>query len=59
MAMRFTVSCGTPISAFHTDLGLGIMALAGIASVLIAGLTVSYQSIRAATANPLVSLRSE
>ena len=45
--------------SFHTDLGLGILAMAGIASVLIAWLTVSYQSIRAATANPVVSLRSE
>ena len=44
---------------FHIDLGLGILAMAGIASVLIAWLTVSYQSIRAATANPVVSLRSE
>jgi predicted permease len=45
--------------AFHTDLGIGVLALAGIASVLIAGLTVSWQSIRAATANPVSSLRSE
>ena len=45
--------------AFHTDLGIGVLALAGIASVLIAGLTVSWQSIRAAIANPASSLRSE
>jgi len=45
--------------AFHTDLGIGVLALAGIASVLIAGLTVSWQSIRAAIANPVSSLRSE
>lgn len=45
--------------AFHTDLGIGVLALAGIASVLISGLTVSWQSIRAATANPVSSLRSE
>ena len=44
---------------YHTDLGLGILALSGIVSVLIAWLTVSYQSIRVATANPVVSLRSE
>ena len=45
--------------AFHTDLGIGVLALAGITSVLISGLTVSWQSIRAATANPVSSLRSE
>jgi len=45
--------------AFHTDLGIGVLALAGIASVLISGLAVSWQSIRAATANPVSSLRSE
>lgn len=45
--------------AFHTDLGIGVLGLAGIASVLIAGLTVSWQSIRAAIANPASSLRSE
>jgi len=45
--------------AFHTNLGVGVLAVAGIASILIAGLTVSWQAIRAATANPVVSLRSE
>ena len=45
--------------AFHTDLGIGVLGLAGMASILIAGLTVSWQSIRAAVANPASSLRSE
>jgi putative ABC transport system permease protein len=45
--------------AFHTNLGIGILVLAGMASILIAGLTVSWQSIRAAIANPASSLRSE
>ena len=44
---------------FHTDLGIGVLGLAGIASILIAGLTVSWQSIRAAIAKPASSLRSE
>ena len=44
---------------FHTTLGFGILALAGIASVAIAGLTVGYQSIRAAASDPVVSLRLE
>jgi ABC-type antimicrobial peptide transport system permease subunit len=36
-----------------------VFALAGFTSVMIALLTVSYQSIRAALANPVKSLRSE
>ena len=45
--------------SFHVDFGVGILAIAGTAAVSIAWLTVSYQSFRAATANPVVSLRSE
>lgn len=44
---------------FHTKISVGILAIAGIASILIAWLNVSYQSIRAAMLNPVVSLRSE
>lgn len=44
---------------FHTEMSIGILAGAGIVAVLIAWLTVSYQSVRAASANPVVSLRSE
>jgi ABC-type antimicrobial peptide transport system permease subunit len=44
---------------FHTEVSVGILAGAGIVSVLISGLTVSYQSLKAATANPVASLRSE
>ncbi|HEU5052976.1 MAG TPA: ABC transporter permease, partial [Hanamia sp.] len=36
-----------------------VFALAGILSVIIAILTVSYQAIKAAIANPVKSLRSE
>ena len=36
-----------------------VFAIAGLAAILIAGLTVSFQSIRAALANPVESLRSE
>ena len=39
--------------------GVSALALAGLASIVIAWLTVSYQSFRAATANPVDSLRSE
>jgi putative ABC transport system permease protein len=36
-----------------------IYAAAGIAAIVIALLTVSYQAIRAATANPVKSLKAE
>ena len=44
---------------FHTTMSLGIVIGAGVIAVVIAWLNVSYQSIRAATTNPVVSLRSE
>ena len=45
--------------AFRIDIQWWIFALAGIASVLIAFFTVSFQSVKAAIANPVKSLRSE
>ena len=45
--------------AFHTEFGIGILFVSGISALVIAGLTVSYQSLRAAVANPVDSLRSE
>ncbi|MBT5877294.1 MAG: ABC transporter permease [Candidatus Latescibacteria bacterium] len=45
--------------AYRSDLSIGVLAGAGIAAVAIAWLTVSYQAIRAASANPVSSLRSE
>lgn len=45
--------------AYRVDIEWWIFALAGAISVLIAFLTVSFQSIRAAHANPVDSLRSE
>ncbi|WP_420149538.1 ABC transporter permease, partial [Spirosoma sp.] len=45
--------------AYQTKLTWWIFGLAGVLSILIAFLTVSYQSIRAATVNPVKSLRSE
>ncbi|MEQ9104823.1 MAG: ABC transporter permease [Rhodothermales bacterium] len=44
---------------YHTDLGVGLLVMAGLATLAIAWLTVSYQSIRAALANPADSLRTE
>ncbi len=49
--------------AYHIPMNFAsiwwVFAVAGLAAVLIAGLTVSFQSIRAAVANPVSSLRSE
>lgn len=44
---------------YRTEIGPGIFALAGLAAVAIALLTISYQSIKAALANPVNNLRSE
>ncbi|MFM9947812.1 MAG: ABC transporter permease, partial [Saprospiraceae bacterium] len=45
--------------AYRVDLQWWIFALAGIGAVAIAFLTVGFQSVRAALANPVRSLRSE
>jgi ABC-type antimicrobial peptide transport system permease subunit len=45
--------------AYRTSMPWWIYVVAGVAAVLIAMLTVSYQAIRAATANPVESLRTE
>ena len=45
--------------AYATTIGWGIFAIAGSSALLIAWLTVSYQSIRAATCNPVEALRYE
>ena len=45
--------------AYHIDIQWWMFALAGFVAVAIAFLTVSFQSVRAALANPVTSLRSE
>ena len=45
--------------AFKADLGLWIFVLAGVGTLLLAMLTVSFQAVRSAVANPVQSLRSE
>jgi putative ABC transport system permease protein len=45
--------------AYRIDLSVWIFVLSGLAAFAIALLTVSYQSIKAATANPVDSLRYE
>jgi putative ABC transport system permease protein len=45
--------------SYHIDIEWWVFAGAGILSILIALATVSYQSVKAAVANPVKSLRSE
>jgi putative ABC transport system permease protein len=45
--------------AYHINISWWVFAIAGIASLLIAMITVSFQAIKAALANPVKSLRSE
>lgn len=45
--------------AYRVNLDVGTFLLAGLIAVAIAWITVSYQSIKAALANPVKSLRSE
>jgi ABC-type antimicrobial peptide transport system permease subunit len=44
---------------YRTDLNIWIFVLSGLAAQIIAWLTVSYQSIKAALADPVVALRHE
>ena len=45
--------------AYRTPISWWIFALAGLLAILIAFLTVSFQAIKAAVANPIKSLRTE
>lgn len=45
--------------AYRINMGPGVFILAGIIALLIAGITVSVQTIKAALANPVKSLRTE
>ena len=45
--------------AYRIDLSWQLFLMAGVAALVIAGLTVSYQSIKVALANPVVALRME
>lgn len=45
--------------AYRIDMGMWVFLVAGVLAFLIAGLTVSYQALKAAVANPVQSLRYE
>lgn len=45
--------------AYRTDIALWTFAVAGVAGLLIALLTISYRSLRAAQTNPVEALRYE
>jgi putative ABC transport system permease protein len=45
--------------AFHTGIGWWVFVMAGVIVLIIAFATISFQSIKAAMANPVKSLRSE
>jgi len=45
--------------AFHIDISLWVLLLAGVLALIIAFVTISFQSIKAALMNPVKSLRSE
>ncbi len=45
--------------AYRINIGIGIFLTSGLIALVIAMLTISYQSIKAATANPVDSLRYE
>jgi putative ABC transport system permease protein len=45
--------------AYHIQVGPAIFLVSILATFVIAGMTISYQSIKAALANPIKSLKSE
>jgi putative ABC transport system permease protein len=45
--------------AYRTAIGIGVFAWSGLLAFVIALLTVSFQSIKAALANPVEALRHE
>jgi putative ABC transport system permease protein len=44
---------------YKVDMGIAVYLLAGVFAFIVAWLTIGYQSIKAASANPVESLRSE
>jgi putative ABC transport system permease protein len=55
----YVVSWWLTSYSYRTEIGVGVYALAGAIITVIAIITMSFQSVRAALANPVTSLRSE
>jgi len=45
--------------AYRINIGAGVFIIAGLSVMVITLLTISYQALRAALANPVKSLRTE
>ena len=45
--------------AYRIDMPLWVFIVAGVVAALVAFLTISFQAIKAATANPVKNLRTE
>ena len=58
-AAYFTMNGWLQDFAYHTSIGIGTFAVAGLLALLVAWLTVSYQSVKAALTDPVKSLRYE
>ncbi len=55
----YFMSVWTQKYTYRVDISIGVFALAGMGALLITLLTVSFQAIKAAIANPVKSLRTE
>ena len=55
----FTMRSWLTEFAYHVNFGIGTFAISGAVALLIAFVTISFRSIKAAVANPIDSLRSE
>jgi putative ABC transport system permease protein len=55
----FAISKWLQDFAYRVDMSWWIFALSGLAALFIALMTISFRAIRAATANPVKSLRTE
>ncbi|AXY76168.1 ABC transporter permease [Paraflavitalea soli] len=56
---RWAVNQWLTSFAYHIQVGWGVFVLAPLAALVIAWITVSYESIKVGVANPVKSLRSE
>jgi putative ABC transport system permease protein len=55
----YAVNSWLEIYTYKAVIGVTVYFLAGAGALIIALLTISFQSIKAASANPVISLRNE